>query len=287
MIYNDMRHIQLFEVFNHINEQDADGGLMRDFLKQGFKNCRGITLTVKGDEDQPGGISNSERRRIERQIAKDDKKEWNAFVKDNGLNKSNFDFDYYMEIKDYADRLKSFNTSGNHNHLFGDDGKAFTKDMTQKIVNDVQALFGDGSFWFFYLRNIFGNKTPSKMDIYKYLESQGGKKKLDELVKSDFDSKGTKDKFVQTVDEFEDKLKEKFPFQIPEGKTGFYFSWRDGVKDKIRYFNTYEEWKLSLAIVKQEANIDPTIDENKFSSYASARFAGKPNKGKATPLLFK
>jgi hypothetical protein len=282
-----MRHIKLFEAFNHINEQDADGGLMKDFLKQGFKNCRGITLAIKDIEDPIEGISDKERKKIERQITKDDKKEWNAFVKDNGLDSKKIDFDYYLSIKDYADRLRGFNISGNYTYLFEDDGKTFTKDMTQKIVNDIQKIFKDKSFWFFYLRNIFGNKTPSKIDIYKYLDSQGGKQKLDELVKSDFDSKTTKEKFVQTVEEFENRLKDKFPFQIPEGKTPFYFSWRDGNKDKMRYFNTYEEWKLSLAIVKQEANISPTTDENEFTSYASARFAGKPNKGKATPLLFK
>ena len=125
------------------------------------------------------------------------------------------------------------------------------------------------------------------MDIYKYLDDKGGKQKLDELAKSDFDSKSIKEKFVQTVEEFENKLKEKFPFEIPQGKTPFYFMWKEGNSDKIRYFNTYEEWKLSLEILKQEGNIDPTVDENKLSSYASARFAGKPNKGKATPLLFK
>jgi hypothetical protein len=261
---------------------------MRDFLKQGFKNCRGITLTMKEDGDSDsGGISDRERRKIERQITKDNKDEWKNFIKDNGLDSKKMDFNYYMDIKDYADRVRSFNLGGNYTQIFGDDGKSFTKDMTQKIVNDVQALFGDKSYWFLYWRGIFGDKTPKIMDIYKYLDDKVGKQKLDELAKSDFDSKSIKEKFVQTVEEFENKLKEKFPFEIPQGKTPFYFMWKEGNSDKIRYFNTYEEWKLSLEIIKQEGNIDPTVDENKLSSYASARFSGKPNKGKATPLLFK
>jgi hypothetical protein len=96
-----------------------------------------------------------------------------------------------------------------------------------------------------------------------------------------------KGKLADAVEAFEIELKSRFPFEKPKSSTPFYFIWNEGKTQKMRYFNNYEEWNVSLQILKQEGN-DPTgVSTNGNSSEGSASFSSQPKKGVATPLLFK
>lgn len=255
-----------------------------------FENCRGIRLRSKGDEegdatDEPGpGWSRRAQKQLEKQVRKEEEAELKNFNKQSGLN---LDMEYYTVLKDDALRVKNFNATGYYNDIFDENGKPFTKNMTQKIVNNIQSLFSDMSIWYFYWRDIFGKKTPSFMDLYKYVESMGGKEKFKELVDANYNVGEYRTRLNDTVEAFETELKSRFPFEKPSGKTPFYFIWDEGGVKKFRYFNTYEEWNLSSQIVKQEGNQSTGQETNGAATAGSTSFSTQPKKGTATPLLFK
>lgn len=284
-----MKNLKPFSEFSPIYEQYVDDDMFNLLKGTTFRNCRGVKLGMGNmyADDMPSGISSKEARKIDRQTEKENRAEWKAFVKDNSLDKKGLDFDYYMAIKDNADRVRAFNMAGTYESVFDDAGKPFTKDTTQKVVNLVQSLFTDGAFWYLYWREVFGNKTPNKLDIYRNLESQGGKKKMEDLEKSNFDYKKYREMFTKAVEDFELELKKKFPFEVPKEKTKFLFVWGRTYPRQFRYFNTYEEWKLALEITKQEGNLTSSVQEDGGANEASADFPSKPIKGKATPALFK
>jgi hypothetical protein len=276
------------QVMGLINEQDD---IMSNFLNSNnFRNCRGIRLRSKSDgegdaTDEPGpGWSRRAQKQLEKQMRKEEEAELKNFNKQNGLN---LDMEYYTVLKDDALKVKNYNATNRYNVLFDESGKPFTKNVTQKIVNNIQELISSGSVWYFYWRDVFGSKTPTFMDLYKYVESIGGKEKYKQLVDANYNIGVYKTRLNDAVEAFETDLKSRFPFQKPTGKTPFYFVWNEGGVQKFRYFNTYEEWNISLQVLKQEGNEPTGESTDGFASTGSASFSSQPKKGVATPLLFK
>ena len=91
----------------------------------------------------------------------------------------------------------------------------------------------------------------------------------------------------KNAEEANNLLKTKFPFENPTSKTPFYFVWNEGKGRGIRYFNTFEEWKLALEIAKTEGNSPLSSQENAAATAGEAQFSSKPTLGEATPQLFK
>jgi hypothetical protein len=271
-----------------INEQDD---VYNNFINSNnFRNCRGIRLTSKsgekgGSEGGEGvGWSRRAQKQLEKQMRKEEEAELKNFNKQNNLN---LDMEYYTVLKDDTLKVKNYNATNRYNILFNEEGKPFTKNMTQKIVNDIQELFNAGSVWYFYWRDVFGGKTPSFMDLYKYIEGIGGKEKFKQLVDANYNIGEYKSRLISAVEAFETQLKSRFPFEKPTSATPFYFIWNEGKVRKIRYFNNYEEWNVSLQILKQEGNEPTGESTNGNASEGSVSFSSQPKKGVATPLLFK
>jgi hypothetical protein len=256
-----------------------------------FENCRGIKAgswrdRKAGSSNKPAvGWSNKAQKRLEREIRGEDKAELKTFNKANGLN---LDMEYYTILKDEALKIKNYNETNRYNILFDESGKPFTKNMTQSKANDISTLFIGGSVWYFYWRDIFGAKTPSIMDLYKYIEGIGGKSKYMELVNSNYNIEEYGKRYDDSVELAENELQRKFPFEKPSGKTPFYFMWYEGQIPKFRYFNTYEEFNLSIQIVQQEGNKTSSgPDTNGANTAGSASFSTKPSKGTAIQQLLK
>jgi hypothetical protein len=271
-----------------INEQDD---VYNNFINSNnFRNCRGIRLTSKSGEGggsgegEGAGWSRRAQKQLEKQMRKEEEAELKNFNKQNGLN---LDMEYYTVLKDDTLKVKNYNATNRYNILFNEEGKPFTKNMTQKIVNDIQELFNAGSVWYFYWRDVFGSKTPSFMDLYKYIEGIGGKEKFKQLVDANYNIGEYKNRLISAVEAFETQLKSRFPFEKPTSATPFYFIWNEGKVRKIRYFNNYEEWNVSLQILKQEGNEPTGESTNGNASEGSVSFSSQPKKGVATPLLFK
>ena len=262
-----------------IKEQGQDDSFMSS-----LKNCRGISW-VPTISSPTGGFD----ARVINKIEKDMKKELESELKNfNKLNNSNLDIEYYTVLKDDQRKVNNWN-DGRYNDIFDENGKVFTKNLTQQMVNKIQVgILKPLSSWFLFWKEIFGDKTPSIKDLYNYIENIGGKEKLKELVDSDYNIDEYRNKLKESIDVFNNNLKQKFPFENPSGKTNFYIMWYENKLPKFRYFNTYEEWKLSTDAVKQEGNIPssgPTWNEN--ATEGSMVFSMKPTKGAATQQLFK
>jgi hypothetical protein len=255
-----------------------------------FENCRGIKAgswrdRKAGSSDEPVvGWSIRAQKQLEKQVKKEEEDELKNFNKQNGLN---LDMEYYTVLKDDTLKVKNYNATNRYNILFDESGKPFTKNVTQKIVNIIQELVNSGSVWYFYWRDVFGDKTPSFMDLYNHIENMGGKEKYKQLVDTNYNIGVYKNRLNDVIEAFETDLKSRFPFEKPKTSTPFYFVWNEGNVQKFRYFNNYEEWNVSLAILKQEGN-EPTGEATDgFASKGSASFSTQPKKGVATPLLFK
>ena len=284
----------------NLNEQvDRIKSMMGLIMEQGqigdggtkFKNCRGIRLRSKGDGegvtgDEPGPKwSGRAQKQLERELRKEEEAELKGFNKQTGLN---LDMEYYIVLRDDSQRIKSYNNTNRYNILFDESGKPFTKNMTQYIVNNILTLFDGGSVWYFYWRDIFGEKTPSIMDVYNYVQNIGGKKAYVDLVNSNYNVKEYRKRLYDSVDAAEEKLKNKFPFEKPSSATPFYIMWYEGKSPKFRYFNTYEEWNLSIEIIKQEGNTPTSGPQtNGMASEGSASFSIKPSQGVSTQQLLK
>jgi hypothetical protein len=170
------------QVMGLINEQGQIGD-----GKTKFENCRGIRAGSWRDRKSGSGVDSEiswtrrNQKELDKYIRNEEAAELKAFNKENGLN---LDKDYYTVLKDDSEKIKSYNNTKRYDILFDESGKPFTKNMTQSKANDISTLFIGGSVWYFYWRDIFGPKTPSIMDLYKYIEGIGGKSKYMELVNS-------------------------------------------------------------------------------------------------------
>ena len=269
-----------------INEQGQIGD-----GKTKFENCRGIRAGSWRDRKSGSGVDSEiswtrrNQKELDKYIRNEEAAELKAFNKENGLN---LDKDYYTVLKDDSEKIKSYNNTKRYDILFDESGKPFTKNMTQSKANDISTLFIGGSVWYFYWRDIFGPKTPSIMDLYKYIEGIGGKSKYMELVNSNYNIEEYGKRYDDSVKLAENELQTKFPFEKPSGKTPFYFMWHEGQIPKFRYFNTYEEFNLSIEIVQQEGNKTSSgPDTNGANTVGSASFSVKPTKGVATQQLLK
>jgi len=276
------------QVMGLINEQDD---IYNNFINSNnFINCRGIRLTAGsgegggGSEGGEGRWSRRAQRKLEREIRKENEAELKNFNKENGLN---LDMEYYTVLRDDTLGVKNFNATNRYDNLFDESGKPFTKNVTQIIVNIIEQMLNTGSSWYFYWRDVFGNKTPSFMDLYNHAESIGGKEKFKQLVDANYNNKVYRNRLIDNVNAFETELKSRFPFQRPKSATPFYFVWNENNLQKFRYFNTFEEWNISLQILKKEGN-DPTSESSNWATTeASALFSSQPKRGTASPLLFK
>jgi hypothetical protein len=277
-------------VMGLISEQGRIPGQIGDGRTK-FENCRGIKAGSR--RDRKAGTSDETevtwtkraQKEAERYLRKEEEAELKAFNKQTGLN---LDKEYYTVLRDDSQKVNAYNNTKRYNLIFDESGKPFTKNMTQKIANDIESLFVDGSVWYFYWRDVFGNKTPSIMDIYNYVQNLGGKKAYINLVNSNYNVKDYRQKFYDAVELAENELKSKFPFQKPSGPTPFYIMWFEGKDKKFRYFNSYEEWNLSIQIMEEEGNRPTSGPEtNGTNSVGSASFSMKPSQGTATPQLLK
>jgi hypothetical protein len=296
-----MRKIRLTEselislIKKVINEQEE----YSDFTRVNkFKNCNGLRLS-----DSPEGMSKSADRpdrfvpdsmpstssREERMAFKQQKTEDEEKLKEfNRTNNTKIkDLQYFRALMDDAIKIKNYNATGNYNGLFNEEGKPFTKNLTQQKIKTIEVMRAGLSSWYFYFRDVFGNKNPTILDLYEYIESIGGVEKYKELDKTGYNAKKYLDILSKIVDETNETLRSKFPFKKPSSSTPFYFAWNEGKVQKIRYFNTYEEWRLSLEIAKTEGNRPSSEKEDGSATSGEALFSSKPTLGEATPQLFK
>lgn len=266
-----------------ISEQDDTYG---SFVRSGgFRNCRGVRLRIFGGDDGGEGRLSQYKDDWD-EIANpkyhgDEKEGYKEFRKNSGLN---IDFEYYLGVKTFYDRLRSYNSGNRYGMIFNNEGKPFTKETTQSNVNNIETMFVNGAAWYFYFRDVFGNKTPTFVEIYNYIESIGGKEKLKQMVNDGFNAKGYKDKLSNNVQEYNNILMQKFPFEKPAGKTNFYIMWEEQGVNKARYFNTFEEWKFSVEALKVEGNVG-NVSEDGAATEGSVLYKSKP-RGEITNKIF-
>lgn len=282
-----MRKIRLTEselislIKRVINEQDE---VYSNFVNSNmFRNCRGIRLS-----DRTVWDSHDWSRKVEsnsKEEEREDKQEMKDFNKTNSTNIK--DLQYFRALRDDSLKIKNNNATGYYNGLFDEDGKPFTKNLTQKKINIIEGMFKGGSGWYFYFRDIFGSKNPTILELYNHIESIGGLEKYKELAKSGYNAKKYIDILSENSEVANNLLKAKFPFEKPSSKTPFYFVWNEGKGQGSRYFNTFEEWKLALEIAKTEGNRPLSNQENGAATAGEALFSSKPTLGEATPQLFK
>jgi hypothetical protein len=289
-----MRKIRLTEselislIKKVINEQE-DGGLMASFIRDNKpRNCRGVRMKLSGYGGDGGGgfegpgWSARAERKAAREEEREEKKELKQFNADNGIN---IDLEYYRILKD--DRLKINNWNGNsyYQKVFNEEGKPFTPNTTQKVVNIIEGLFKDSATWYFYWKDLFGPKNPTVMDLYRHIESIGGKEGYKKLVDTGYNADVYRKRLEELVEKYNDNLSNNFPFPKPSSKTPYYFVWNEGKVQKARYFNTYEEWKYALELAKKEGNKPTSDKEDGAANSGEALFSSKPTLGTFTPQL--
>jgi hypothetical protein len=289
-----MRKIRLTEselislIKKVINEQE-DGGLMASFIRDNKpRNCRGVRMKLSGyggggDSFEGPGWSARAERKAAREEEREEKKELKQFNADNGIN---IDLEYYRILKDDRLRIKGYNESNYYERIFNEEGKPFTSNTTQKVVNIIEGLFKNLSSWYFYWRDVYGPKNPSVMDLYKHIESIGGKEVYKKLVDKGYDANVYRNRLAELVEKYNDNLSNSFPFTKPSSKTPYYFVWNEGKVQNARYFNTYEEWKFALELARKEGNKSSSEKEDGAANSGEALFSSKPTLGTFTPQLF-
>jgi len=250
-----------------------------------FRNCRGVALKLLGVDSGTGGtikvrdnwdeITNTKYNSELKEYYKD-------FVKSSGIK---IDFEYYLGLRHFHTGLKNNNGSGNYEYMFNDEGKPFTSEVTQRVVNRIEELLVQGYSWFFYLRDVYGKKTPNMVEFYQYIESVGGKDGLKKMVDNGFSANVYKDKLSKNVESYNVKLIGMFPFKKPAGQTEFYIAWEENGVQKVRYFNTFEEWKFSVEALKVDGNTYNSTNENALATEGSALYSNKPTGESAEKLL--
>lgn len=266
-----------------------DGLLGKFYSENNFRNCRGVRLTLGASNiGSEGGMSRRQERINQRQIDKENKKEWNNFLTTNNISNSDLDFNYYLDLKNEMEMYNGKNY-GYYDKIFNTEGKPFTDDMKQSNVNLIEKLMDteENDFWFFYYKEIFGNKKPlTILDIYNHLKELGGKKYFEELTDKNYNFKKYKDILSQKVDVYNDNLKKQFPFTRPKEKTPFVMIWFYDKQQGVRYFNSYEELVLASEVAKTEGNVIQTSSLNPGGASGQVSLRNKPI-GAATNAIFK
>ena len=245
-----------------------DDSLLTNFYNQGggFFNCRGIRLTLTKDKiKSQKQYVDKDTEKLDKKYRKEDEKEFENIKKQNNLN---IDYELYTILKDDALKVKNINSNNTYNQCFDENGKPFTKNLTQIIAFNIQTLLKNSQYYL-YWRNIFGNKTPSFMDLYNYVQKDlGGNENFMKVVNNNYNVDIFIEKFNQSLKVLDDKLESMFPFSNPEKQTAFYIIWYDDKKlPKFRYFNIYEEWKFAINKLK-ELGVK-FINENENGSFTS------------------
>jgi len=182
-----------------INEQDDT---YANFISQGFFNCRGIRLKIHNDS---GGSGGSDGR-----VPKD-KTEWEDITTKTDLTPSYKDFkrqnpelvkkideSYFNALFRDSDRMKTKNnnkinyvTSTNES-MFLSDGKTFNGAMKDGTAYAVDQILRSNDGFYFYWRNIFGDKNPTIIDLFNHIESIGGKLAYEKLANSGYNASQTR-----------------------------------------------------------------------------------------------
>lgn len=298
------------ELVSMIKQIINEGGLMANFLSSNdFRNCRGVRLSARGgtvSSDGGGLLTNVgglglgsliagmiQDRKERREINRENKKEKKEFEQKVGEQMS---LEYYLDLKNELQKYNALSSQKYYSEIYDENGKPFTKNTTQKNVNLIELLMKDNSFWLFFYRDHFGSKIPTLEEFYNYMKTLGGEKGLEEITNKNYNYQVYRERLEKNVEEFNEELKKKYPFENPTGKTPFYIVWfvndpqkpdrsSDGVP-KLRYFNTYEEQALASQVVETEGNKVASSELNPAGGFARTSFQYKP-KGKATDLLFK
>lgn len=268
---------------NAINEQEE----YTNFINAGgFRNCRGIRLRDSPDNMmkiahtnrfEPGSMdamSSKEERKAQKELDREDAKELKEF---NAANGTKIDLTYYRILRDDVLAIKNRNANPYYKELFDKDGKPFTDNLNQNKLSKIEGIFKSGDNKIFYFKDVFGNKNPSIMDLYNYMESIGGFKKYKELDETGYEPKKFIEKLQQRIEEFNDYMMKTCKFVKPSGKTPFVFIWYENKLPKFRYFNTIEEWKLALSMVEQEGNKNTGVNSDMAGSTGEATFGKKPS----------
>lgn len=282
---------QLKSVLKVIKE---DNLLKKFYGENSFENCLGIRLVLGPDVlGSSSGLTRKERRQLRKQTKKENKANYQNFLSSNSLTSNEIDMDYFLDLKEEKESVGGMFDS--NPEIYDENGKPFTKNMTQSIVNTVEILFRDpmGSgkkilFW----KNVFGNKKPEVIDFYNYFKQNGGEEGFDKLIESVYYSKNIYEILKKNVDEFNSKLRQQWPFVKPKGTTRFALIYYD--KDnfgrsiqKVRYFNNYEEFAIATEVAK---NVDKNQVKMGTTSpgggSGEATIVNKPM-GEKTQQLFK
>jgi len=183
-------------VMGLIMEQDD---VYSNFLSQGFFNCRGIKLRIHGDDSYGGGGGGGSQKQIsnwEDLITPFDKgtvkQMYKEFTVQNPQIK-NVDFKYFTALQREADRIARFNerradfVKTSNESMFLSDGKTFNGNMKDVTAYSIDQMLRSGDSWFFYWKKLFGNTNPTILDIYKHIESIGGKSEYEKLSNRGYD----------------------------------------------------------------------------------------------------
>lgn len=280
---------QLKSVLKVIKEDNLLG---KFYGENSFENCIGVRLllgaNVLGSSSE---LSRKERRQLRKQTRKENKANYENFLSSNNLSSNEINMDYFLDLKEEKETYDGM--SGSSPEIYDENGKPFTKNTTQDIVNIIENKLKDPSgkkvfFW----KNIFGNEKPQVIDFYNYFKENGGESGFDKLIESVYYSKNIYDILQKNVDDYNKQLRQKWPFVKPKGTTRFALIYYD--KDnfgrsiqKIRYFNNYEEFAIATEVAKNvDKNQVKMGTTNPGGAYGEATIINKPI-GEKTLQLFK
>ena len=189
-----------------ITEQDD---IYNNFISQGFFNCRGIKLKLHSD----GGGSGSGGGRVPK-----DKTEWEDittktdftpsykdFKKQNPELVKKIDEKYFNALFRDSDRMKTKNDNktdyvkSTNESMFLSDGKTFNGAMKDGTAYAIDQMLRGIDGFYFYWRNIFGNKNPSIIDIFNHIESIGGKNAYEKLANSGYNANQTRINMMNSI----------------------------------------------------------------------------------------
>jgi hypothetical protein len=261
-----------------VNEQDDT--YEKFVASNAFRNCRGIALKVFGGEE--GGD-------LPKQM-----KPWEAMIDDDygydeldKQTKKKISKEYYSLLRFFMLYVKGRNSNYEYTEVLDEQGKPFTKNMTQNNVNRIETMFKGGECMYFWFADNFPKFTPkSPLELFEPFQNLGGMDKIKDMVKNTgFNCNEYLKRLKTNVEQFNEQLKKKFPFPKPTGKTEFYIAWNQGNDNIYRFFNTFEEWKFGVELLKNEGNTGD-VSEDGSATAGSALYKAKPQ-GPITSVLLK